>query len=86
MLANANGAFGCSRAVPERSINDQLINKVTKLRCVSGRNFTLILSGNKRLRHVERLNDQDVLALAQSLKNKTRVTGERTQLKPRKLN
>ncbi|KAF7645172.1 hypothetical protein LDENG_00208890 [Lucifuga dentata] len=38
-------------------------------------NVTLKLSGNNRLRPVQRLSDGDILALTQSLKNNTCVTG-----------
>uniref|UniRef100_A0A3B5AYG3 Leucine rich repeat containing 34 n=1 Tax=Stegastes partitus TaxID=144197 RepID=A0A3B5AYG3_9TELE len=38
-------------------------------------NFTLKLSGNNRLRRVQRLSDADVLALSKCLHNNKRVTG-----------
>ncbi|XP_075996614.1 leucine-rich repeat-containing protein 34-like [Genypterus blacodes] len=38
-------------------------------------NFTLKLTGNNRLRRIQRLNDRDVLALAQSLRSRDQLTG-----------
>ncbi|XP_062297415.1 leucine-rich repeat-containing protein 34 [Scomber scombrus] len=39
------------------------------------KNVTLKLSGSDRLRHIQRLNDDDVLALTKSLRDNTSVTG-----------
>uniref|UniRef100_A0A3Q0RRX5 Leucine rich repeat containing 34 n=1 Tax=Amphilophus citrinellus TaxID=61819 RepID=A0A3Q0RRX5_AMPCI len=44
--------------------------------CLRGRNFTLKLPGNTRPRQVQRLGDDDVLALCKCLQNSECVTGE----------
>lgn len=43
-----------------------------------GRNVTLHLSGNSRLRQVQRLRDEDILVLSKCLQSDRCVTGEQS--------
>ncbi|XP_044196299.1 leucine-rich repeat-containing protein 34 isoform X1 [Thunnus albacares] len=54
-------------------INPHVLEVLKKTRTTE--NVTLNLSGNDRLRHIQRLDDDDVLALTKCLSNNTSVTG-----------